>query len=953
MKKLLKKAMVFTLTAAMLVGTPLTASAAPLNSVYSVGDHWGEQYDDGDDSSHTGTVSNTATNTNTGVLKDNETRILGIALDKTHLDVTTEDKQETITATILTDAEAGELEDKYGNEAAEQVMNELAKMIRWEVQNYDGNVDGTTNKRLSIRVTTKGDGSQITLNPRMGTEEGKDMIVKASIDGSYAIRPGEDGKVTVEELVTNKTEGYSAKATVSIKEYSRNLSWKDGKTETETWVKHTVDLGALLKRDPETANDTITWTSTNTKVATVNAKGVVTIKNVKALPAECKIIAMGEHKDAKTTRTLKITAGTPASGVYIFERTNDGFNNVSKQTIKLDVNDATTKELLGQRTVRVKAVKVGSTYAKTLEEAASVRKSNDTYPTINVEFSAGVDQGTYVEITDKANKEIALKNTKDLVCTDVISWSSNKPSVATVTSGGDGGSAMVTLVGVGKAKITAKTTSGKSTYTTIEVTADLKELKIKGITDEQTLYSGETRTLTAERKPEQNNDKLKWQIAKVQKKGASNLINNPNAKINNKGVLTIQNKINTDYPEVTVEVIRAANARKGLAEIKKSVTIKVAQSSINGITVVDQSSDKAPEVAKLIYKDSTSSTKAAETKNQTVNIKVPLNHSFKATVDVGYGMPADTNLDVLANTLTWTASGKSVEISGATGGEKKITAKAAGTSTITVTGIRATSKVQGGETVLKSAGKISVKFKISVVQPVETITMNKPAITMAYQPKSKTDTSPKSLDASLKVTLGPKGVKTNKEKITWSVTKKGEDDGTIVPEIKVSGQKVPTNKLSAKFKLMAPAAGDEYVVTAKSSTGVVATSTIKIVQKTTGVEISESNVLTNDAPVPVQYTPAGKTSPVKNKTEIDIGDDLQLYSFVNVGADAKNNKNWKLAGSENTIEGVTYSVNKKGIVSIDSQGHVVGLAKGTVKITAKTPMGKSKAITVVVNVPEN
>ena len=954
MKKLLKKAMVFTLTAAMLVGTPLTASAAPLNSVYSVGDHWGGQYDDGDDTSHTGTVSNTATNTNTGVLKDNETRILGIALDKTHLDVEVEGEQETITATILTDADAGELEDKYGNEAAEQVMKELVKMIRWEVQNYDGNVDGTTNKRLSIRVTTKGDGSQITLNPRMGTEEGKDMIVKASIDGSYAIRPGEDGKVTVEKLVTNKTEGLSAKATVSIKEYSRSLSWKDGKTETETWVKHTVDLGEKLKRDPETANDTITWTSTNTKFATVNAKGVVTIKNVKAadLPAECKIIAMGEHKDAKTTRTLKITAGTPAYGVYIFEETSDGYNNVSKQTISLDVNDTTKKELLGQRTVKVKAVKVGSTYAKTLEEADSVQKADGTYPTINVEFSAGVDQGDYVEITDKANKEIALKRTKELVCTDVISWSSNKPSVATVTSRGDGGSAMVTLVGVGKAKITAKTTSGKSTYTNIEVTADLKKLKIKGIDNGQTLYSGETRTLTAERTPKQNNDKLKWQIAKVTKKGASTLINNPNAKINNKGVLTIQNKINTDYPEVTVELIRAANTEKGLDEIKESVTINVAQSSINGITVVDQSSDETPEVAKLIYKDFTSSTKAAETKNQTVDIKVPLNHSFKATVDVGYGMPAGTNLDVLANTLTWTASGKSVEISGETGGEKKITAKAAGTSTITVTGIRATSKVQGGETVLKSAGKISVKFKISVVQPVETITMNKPAITMAYQPKSKTDANPKSLNASLKVTLGPKGVKTNKEKITWSVTKThGVDDGTAVPQIKVSGQNVPTNKLSAKFKLMAPVAGDEYVVTAKSSTGVVATSTIKIVQKTTGVEISESNVLTDNAPVPVQYTPAGKTSPVKNKTEIDIGDDLQLYSFVNVGADAKNNKNWKLAGSENTIEGVTYSVNKKGIVSIDSQGHVVGLAKGTVKITAKTPMGKSKAITVVVNVP--
>lgn len=107
---------------------------------------------------------------------------------------------------------------------------------------------------------------------------------------------------------------------------------------------------------------------------------------------------------------------------------------------------------------------------------------------------------------------------------------------------------------------------------------------------------------------------------------------------------------------------------------------------------------------------------------------------------------------------------------------------------------------------------------------------------------------------------------------------------------------------------MAPAAGDEYVVTAKSSTGVVATSTIKIVQKTTGVEISESNELKDGAPVPVHYTQEGKTSPVKNKTEIVIGDDLQLYSFVNVGANAKDKKEWKLAGSDDKIEGVTYSI---------------------------------------------
>lgn len=936
---MLKKAMVFTLTAAMLVGTPLTASAAPLNSVYKVTDHWGNKQDDGDDNSHTGTVTNTATNTNTGVLKENETKILGIALDKKHLDVEVRGAQETLTATILVDAAAGELEDKYGADT-DRVLKDLAKMIRWEVQNPDGKVDATTNKRLSIRVTTpeNGDGSQITLNPRMGTEEGKDMIVKATIDGAYYIGIDEEsGKPEVKSLVTNKTEGYSAEATVSIKEYTRALSWSDGKTVTDTYVKHTVDLGAMLVRDPSTANDTITWTSSDTKVATVNADGLVTIKvNANKVPAECTIVAMGEEETAKVRRTIKVTAGNPASGVNIFRRTNDQenpFEFLTKKTIDLDVNNGTTQELLGQMTVKVKVIGKGRNYATTVQAAEEYKRSNGTYNTINVDFSAGVEN-SYVVVGDDGLPK--LMNAKNLVCTDIIGWSSSKPAVATVAPADpDGKSATVTLVGVGTAKITAKTTSGKTAFVNIKVAADLKDLKIGGISKDEKLYSGEVRNLTAVRTPAQNNDAVKWSIEKVLKAGTTDkYIANPNAKISNKGVLTIQNKIDPAYPEVQVTLLRAGNANKGITEIKDTVSIKVAQSSIDSIAIASKNEPVASVYFEGTRKRNTTSTQ---------NISVPLKQGFTATVVAGANTDAST--DVLAGTLVWTESskGKIVTISG-TGADRTITAVGAGTATIKVSGLRAIPK-SATDSTTKSVSKIEASFKVTVKQPVETVTMNKPSVTLAYATQKKAGVqSTKPQNVALKVTLGPKGVGRT-ETITWDVKKiAGEPDGTDVPQIKVRGQLVDTDKLNATFILKKPEIGDKYVITATASTGASATSTVEIVSKTQGVAIAK------EAELDTTKTPAAPVTYERNQTTMDIGDSFPLYTFVNIGTNAKDKANWKEQGESGTgfkAESVTYSVNKKGIVSIRN-GKVVGIGKGTVTITATTPMNKKATLRVTV-----
>lgn len=933
-KKLLKKAMVFTLTAAMLVGTPLTASAAPLNSVYSIGDHWGGQWDEGDDSSHTGTVTNTATTTQSGVLKDNETKIIGIALDKKHLDME-KGEQDTLTATILTDTTEGELKLKYGEEGTEKALKVLASMIRWEVQNADGKVDGTTNKTLSIRVTNAGDASQVTLNPRMGTKAGKDMIVRAYIEGSWYIDENGD----IQELSTNKTDGISAKATVSIKEYTKSLSWKDGENETETYVKHTLDLGELLVRNPETANDTITWTSTDTKVATVNAQGVVSVKKT----GNCKIIAMGELKEAKAIRTLTIKAGTPISLVEIYKK-NDSTQTKITKPIEWDLKDAANagyqkSEALAVKTyATIKGVVVKDSNPK--EAATSIddakKKANNNLVTGNLQLPDGAE---YYLLKEGSKTELSEMQT--VTITDTITWSSAKPAIADVnpTSGLE---TMVASKGtIGNAVITAKASSGKKATVTFKVKGSLDKLSISGINDGDTLYSGQTKELVAVKKPEGSKDGVKWSIAKIDGKA------HPNVTINNKGKLTVKPQLKTDkeaYSKATI-ILESAKKTDGVPNVTaQSVTINLKQTSIKSISITDETIDKT--VAAVTYADDKTNKKSGEVKNQSVTIQVPLGHSFKATVGAGAGIASGVDNDALLSTLDWTSSDKkAVDIVDAGAGRKKIVAKAAGKTNITVTALRGTLKADGS---VKGFSKIKVSFKVVVTQPVETMTMNKPEVTLAYQPKSKSDVTPKSQDVALKVTLGPKGVKTNAEKLTWSVEKtKGTADGTEVPKIGKGTNAKSTDKLNATFKLVAPKVGDEYVVTAKSSTGVVATSTIKIVQKTVGVEMSSQSALGSDNK-PVIF----KEGNANNKKAIEIGDSFRIYSFVNVGESAAK-PSWKAAGSENTIEGVTYSANKKGIVSIDKDGNVVGLGKGTVKITAKTPMGKSKTITVVVNIPTN
>jgi len=129
-----------------------------------------------------------------------------------------------------------------------------------------------------------------------------------------------------------------------------------------------------------------------------------------------------------------------------------------------------------------------------------------------------------------------------------VIWTSSDKNIVSVDAGG-----LVTAVKVGKATITATSSSGKQDTVTITV----KPLLVKSVTisGKATMKAGETQTLTAAIKPAgADNQKLKWKSS-----------NKSIATVDGSGVVTAKKK---------GKVIITATAKDGSGK-KDSITIKV------------------------------------------------------------------------------------------------------------------------------------------------------------------------------------------------------------------------------------------------------------------------------------------------------------------------------------------------------------------------------------------
>lgn len=854
MKKLLQKAMVFTLTAAMLIGTPLSASAAGLVDIYKTEDGWGDKVPGSDDDTRTGTVTSTVTSTDTRVLGVDGV-LEGIVLSETDVElemVGAYDSTHPVKESLKVDFVWS---DDANHEADEKL---LEKKFKWE----------TTDRDI------------VSLNNPNKNGKLSEMEVVAKAGGKAGVT------VSLNDYENNIH--FTTTANVTVKQYASELSFSE-KLDEEAYENVSLTLEGYLVRDPKTASDEVSYEV---------VRGNGTIKN--------GVLKLG-----------KLTKGDKVTVIAIGEK------------VKSEPKEITIK-------AAVPATKV------------AIRKVKTTDKITKYDWLVNTESENQFEVVldTKADKDITPdKADRFTLCTDKITWSSQKPEIVAVKGSSKGD--VVTLVPkkVGSSKITAQTSSGKKGTLNVTVRANLTGFEISA--DTTTLYSGQSIKLDATQyfAAKKGDDKenanftdagLTWSFygdkdaVKAMKKAA---------KLNAKtGVLTI----NADVSGVKEIKVTATNAKKigkkgdateekakTLAPIgKQPIPFEVTQINITDITIYENTKVNANNnydgrVIAHVYVDKTGKkpklvTEKIDKKVSTVTIPAGVTRTY-AVVAEGSVVGTDEKVAINAeDMLNWASAKEKVAVATRINGAKRgnVKAESKGSAKITVSGATTLDD--------KKYKAISASFTASVTAPTKSIKLSTKNSAIQATGKEQTVTIKAALD---------KGCTSKTKEIVWEARNITSDNTTLT----ATGGKVQLPIGSYK-------AGDIILVTAKiPSAGVQSRMTLKVVEPSIAVEIR--NGKTEGAG---EIFTVGKK---KNNAEIKLSDattNLQMVSMVNVGT--KTAPEWAAAGGDEkhpNVANVTYTVNKKGIVQI-VDGEVKGIKAGTVKITATTADGKKATLTVKV-----
>ena len=269
---------------------------------------------------------------------------------------------------------------------------------------------------------------------------------------------------------------------------------------------NTLSLTATVKPDNATIKD-VTWTSSNTSVATVNSSGVVTaVKNGTAVIT------------AKTsnglTATCNITVKTPVSGISL-NKTSTSIYVGSYETLVATVtpSDASNKNVTwSSSNTNVATVDSNGKVTGIKAGTATITvKTNDGNKTASCTVTVKNVAATEISLNTN-NKTLEKGSTFNLTATispknttnKTITWTSSNTSVATVSSSG-----VVTAVKKGSAVITAKTSNGMTATCNVTV-----KVSVTGVTLNKTSANvnvGDNLTLVATVSPsDANNIAVTW-----------------------------------------------------------------------------------------------------------------------------------------------------------------------------------------------------------------------------------------------------------------------------------------------------------------------------------------------------------------------------------------------------------------------------------------------------------
>ena len=357
-------------------------------------------------------------------------------------------------------------------------------------------------------------------------EEGETTTVTAAIvppnaTGGAVIWTSEDPSVaTIDSTgtITGVTEGTTTITSTSggkVKKFNLSVSKVAvtgvtlDTTSATVLVGNTKTLTATVSPD-NAADKSVTWTSTDTSIATVDENGVVT----GVATGTATITATSGGKSATCTITVtdtavavtEVTLDTTSATVTVGETktltatvspdnaTDNDVTWTSSDTsvATVDSNGVVTGVATG--TVTITATAGGKTATSTITVTAPVAVTDVTL------------DATSATVTVGGTKTLTATVSPDDAADKSVTWTSSDPSIATVDSNG-----VVTGVAIGTATITA-TAGGKTATSTITVTdtvVPVEDITFTGIPEDGILplEVGETTTITATVTPEDATDK--------------------------------------------------------------------------------------------------------------------------------------------------------------------------------------------------------------------------------------------------------------------------------------------------------------------------------------------------------------------------------------------------------------------------------------------------------------
>lgn len=819
---------------------------------------------------------------------------------------------------------------------------------------------------VSLDKTSLGltEGDEAQLSATVGPEDATDKTVTWSCDKPAIATVDNTGKVkAVKEgsaIITAKAGDKTATCTVTVaKKVIPVSSVTLDKTSLELVEGDQATLSATVKPDDAT-DKTVTWSSSNAAIATVENGKVVAVK-------EGTAVITAKAGDKTATCTVAVAKKViPVSSITL-NKASLALTKGEEATLTATVSpaDATDKTVTWSTSdAKVATVEGGKVKAVGGGEATITAKAGDKSASCTVQVTVPVG-GISLD-----NASVALKEGQEIQLTAIVSpndatdktvtWSSDKTSVATVDNSGK-----VKAVAEGSATITAKA-GEKSATCTVSVSKNI--IAVTSVTLDKSsldLIKGAEATLSATVKPDDaTNKSVTWSTSDADVA----TVENGKVKAVGGGNATITAKAGEKSASCTVKVtvpVSSVSLDKTTLEITEgdqaqlTATVNPADATVPTVT---WSSDKTG-VATV---DNTGKVKAVSPGTATITAKAG-EKSATCTVTVAKLVIPATGLSLNpANLELYETEQKYVSVNlipatstdwpefssehpeiATVNGYGKVTGVAAGTSVITA-----------------RIGSLSSTCTVTVKTPtpVESITLNKEETTIE---KGQAET--------LTATILPQ--EATFKSVTWT------SSNNAVATVNSSGQ-------------VTAHSGGEATITATSSNGLKATCHVKVVVSVQSVTLSPAGDLELNVGSSASLTASVSPSDATDKTVTWESGDITIATVENGvvtgvakggttitaragGKSATVNVNVVVPASGVTLDQTSLNMTKTqevtlvatvnpgnasnktvswtssntAVATVDANGKVKAVGGGEATITATTHNGKTATCAVTVTVP--